>query len=700
MALVDALLDKITDDSLRKALREQVDQLLSKQSYGLVFQQHKPETVELPNYTVRRNCKVRVKSEGDDELYLVDNVKKNKATIRSLVDEPEFWDIDVSDLVVVREFGDPIYPGLVSTGKVENGRGKPPQLVINAENFHALEVLLYTHEGKFDAIYIDPPYNTRDKDWKYNNDYVDASDVYRHSKWLAMMERRLKLAERLLRPDNSVLIVTIDEKEYLRLGLLLEQTFKAARITMVTSSINSAGATRRGTFNRAAEYIYFVHLGESRPAALELSDEWNAVKTKNKQDIYWSRLIRSGADSARSDSANQFYPVYIRNAADGPQFVGVGDAYFGNDRSAVNAPDGAVVVWPIRRDGSEGRWRVGAGVLRDLLSTGHARLGPWRDEKTTLYYLKQGERQKVTSGVFKVIGHRADGSVMTDASEYEPQFVPTDVWRVTSHDAGNSGSRLLDKFLPGRDFPFPKSLYAVEDALKFYLVDKPDALVLDFFAGSGTTAHAVMRLNKDDDGRRQCVLVTNNEVSAEEQDELRADGLSAGDPEWEQLGICEHITKPRIIAAITGKTPEGQKITGEYKFNDEYPMSDGFEENAEFFNLTYEDPDLVSLGRSFEALAPLLWLKAGGCGTRIEAPEPTWGLPLGAVYGVLFDTNSWREFVDVVTSRLDEVRHVFISTESEAVFQQIVTELPASIEPTQLYEDYLQTFEINTKGRA
>lgn len=114
MALVDALLDKITNESLRKALREQVDQLLSKQSFGLVFQQHKPETVELHNYTVRRGCKVRVKSEEGDELYLVDKVGNGKATIRSQTDEPEFWDIEVSGLVVVREFGDPIYPVLLA----------------------------------------------------------------------------------------------------------------------------------------------------------------------------------------------------------------------------------------------------------------------------------------------------------------------------------------------------------------------------------------------------------------------------------------------------------------------------------------------------------------------------------------------------------------------------------------------------------
>ena len=609
MALVDALVDKITDPALRKALRKEVDGLLEKQKYGLVFQQHKPETVELYTHKVRKNCKVRIRSEDSDDLFVVESVKAGKATVTSTTDQPESWVVEVDDLVVVREFGDAIYPGLESTGKVERGGDKPPHLVINSENFHALELLLYTHRGKIDAIYIDPPYNTRDRDWKYNNDYVDSTDIYGHSMWLAMMERRLKLAADLLNPADSVLIVTIDEKEYLRLGLLLEQMLPEARITMVTSSINSAGATRKGTFARSAEYLFFVQLGSSHPVPLSLADEWNPVKTNNKQDIYWSRLIRSGTDSARTDSPNQFYPVFIRSSAEGSTFFKVGDTCHG-DKNNVEVPKGCVAVWPIRRDGSEGRWRVSGAVLRRLIQAGHARLGGWRDDETTIYYLKQGESKKVTDGVFPVIGHRPDGSVITDASEYETRFVPTDIWRITSHDAGNSGSRLLDRFIPNRSFPYPKSLYAVEDALRFFVADKREAVVLDFFAGSGTTAHAVMRLNNEDGGRRRTILVTNNEVSADRASDLAARGFRPGDQEWDEEGICEYVTKPRVRAAITGRTPANALIAGEYKFGKEFPIADGFEENAEFFTLTYEDRDEIERGKSFAALARIFHLAA------------------------------------------------------------------------------------------
>ena len=149
----------------------------------------------------------------------------------------------------------------MSTGKVARGGDLPFHTVINAESFHALQVLLYTHEGKVDAIYIDPPFNTGARDWKYNNDYVDTDDAYRHSKWLAMMERRMKLAKRLLNPEGSVLIVAVDEREVHRLALLLEQVFEDAEFQMVTSVISAKGVVRPGKFSRVEEHLFVVPIG-------------------------------------------------------------------------------------------------------------------------------------------------------------------------------------------------------------------------------------------------------------------------------------------------------------------------------------------------------------------------------------------------------------------------------------------------------
>ena len=215
------------DPQLAADLKREVEALSGRRAFGLNFERHIPETVELPDRPVRRGDKVRFlpkrgekPSSVDCRLWRVGRIRQTdegRVADLFLQQDPEAGQETVSravdDLVVVAEFRDPIYPGLVSTGKAERGGDRPVHTVINAENFHALQLLLYTHEGKVDAIYIDPPYNSGARDWKYNNDYVDSDDAYRHSKWLAMMERRLQLAKRLLNQENSVLIVTIDEKE-------------------------------------------------------------------------------------------------------------------------------------------------------------------------------------------------------------------------------------------------------------------------------------------------------------------------------------------------------------------------------------------------------------------------------------------------------------------------------------------------------
>lgn len=251
--------------------------------------------------------------------------------------------------------------------------------------------------------------------------------------------------------------------------------------------------------------------------------------------------------------------------------------------------------------------------------------------------------------------------------------------------------------MPDRKFPFPKSLYAVEDVLRFFVSNKPSAVILDFFSGSGTTANAVMRLNRQDRGRRQCISVTNNEVSAEEQSKLRKQGLRPGDPEWEKWGICNYITKPRIRAAITGRTPDGEPIKGDYKFTDEFPMADGFDENAVFFTLTYESPLSVRHNRAFERIAPMLWMRAGSTG-RIIGDLGDRGWEISEVYAVLENIDNAEAFFSAMRDA-EDVRTVFVVTDDDAAFQMVCRELPSELDMVRLYESYLQNFEIN-QGRA
>ncbi|GEL48712.1 hypothetical protein CHO01_38280 [Cellulomonas hominis] len=710
MAHIDNLIDSIKDPQLRTALRAEYDKVTKSRRLGLVFDRHLPESVVLPGFGIREGEKVQVIAEGSDDLADIDGsgvwtVTDVAATHAQLRDgNGETRRVTSGRLVATREFGDPIYPGLVSTGSVLRGGGadgddggRPFHTVINAENYHALEALLFAHEGQVDAIYIDPPYNTGARDWKYNNDYVDDIDPYRHSMWLSFMERRLLLAKRLLKPADSVLIVTIDEKEYLRLGLLLEQIFPDRKMQMVSSVINPRGIVRGNEFARSNEFIFFLWTPGTRiaPAGVENSEG---------QPVAWETMRRRSIEGARGRRGkgacgpNQFFAIHVHEATG--HIVGRGAPLPLSARvEDYKPPAGCIAVFPMRDDGTEMNWSLTDSAFDERWAKGYVRAGkatPSKPQAYIIQYLLGGVVKDIEDGRVTVTGKEPSGAVVAQYVTRK-SVMPHTQWDRASHNAQQHGTGLLDTFLPDRRFPYAKSLYAVEDALRHFLADKEEALVVDFFAGSGTTAHAVMRLNHQDGGRRRSICVTNNEVSAGEQEKLRARGLKPGDDEWEALGICDYITKPRIRAAITGTTTTGSAVAGDYRFVDEFPMADGFRENAEFFTLTYEDPTLISLGRRFEAIAPLLWLRAGAQGERInEVATEGWSIPAGACYGVLFDTSTWGAFVAAAALR-DNLTHAFIVTDSLVEYQQIVARLDPSLQTTRLYADYLRSFEINTR---
>lgn len=713
---------KAKEPKLGSDLDREFRALSSRLPFGLNFERHSPEVVELPLRSIRKGDKVRVlpnrgsTKKGDQRLWQVKVIHKVKklADLELLgTDELETQSVLLEDLVVVTEFRDTIYPGLVSTGKVERGGAKPYHSVINGENYHVLKALTYTHRGKVDAIYIDPPYNSGAKDWKYNNDYVEKEDLYRHSKWLAMMERRLLVAKELLNPEDSVLIVTIDEKEYLRLGLLLEQLFPAANIQMISSAINPKGASRNG-FRRSDEYIFVAMFGKAQPQRFELGWEWSIYHPEKINSIDeahgasegsdktvttspdWTSMMRRGTDSLRTDVPNGFYPIYVDPNTTPPRIEDIGDPLPNGVHVAPEKP-GLVAVLPIRRNGQEGRWQVVRKTeLKNRISQGRIRVGKKTDYGYVINYLPDGAYKDITSGKYEVTGNAEDGSLIAHKiskvsdENTEERIAPTQ-WHISSHNASENGSSLLSALLGRlRAFDYAKSLYAVEDCLRFFLIKKPDATVLDFFSGSGTTAHAVMRLNRQDGGYRKCISVTNNEVAAAEQKALREKGLRPGDPEWEKFGICDYITKPRVAAAITGKTPQGESIKGGYKFNDEFPMAMGFEENAEFFTLTYEAKDAINHNLAFTRIAPLLWLRAGASGERINQ-LPVDGWAVAGNYGLLTDVDEARSFIKAINDAKG-ILVAYIVTDDDRRFQSIFKRLPDGVEPVRLYESYVTNF--------
>lgn len=695
---------KTKDPQLGADLEREFKALSSRRAFGLNFERHKPEVVELPNRPVRKGDKVRVLPErgstqkGDQRLWSILKVYKSEkpqiAELR-LIDSPEQESLKVplKDLVVVAEFRDFIYPGLISTGKVKHGENKPYHSVINGENYHALKALTYTHRGKVDAIYIDPPYNTGAKDWKYNNDYVESEDLYRHSKWLAFMERRLNIAKELLKPKNSILVITIDEKEYLRLGMLLEQIFPSSTIQMVSSVISPKGSARRGQFSRADEYIFFVFFGEAYVSA-GTSDMLRDTKTKTP-NVRWKSLLRSAANGPRTERPNLFYPlIFDKNTG---KFIGAGDSLpIECNKDSLRQNKGEVYIWPLGNDGKELTWSLGRESLLRNHKQGYVRFGAWNGKSRTPYYLTSGQIKDIEEnlGMLKVTGKDDDGALELIYGDKGKKYQPLTVWNMVSHSASEHGTAILKKIIPNRKFPYPKSLYAVEDTLRFFIGKNKNAIVLDFFSGSGSTAHAVMRLNKQDSGQRQAISITNNEVAADEQIKLLKNRLRPGDADWEKWGICDYVTKPRIEAAITGKTPEGKKIKGDYKFVDEFPMSDGFKENAEFFTLTYEAPLPVSHNLAFKKIAPLLWLRAGSQGERIDT-LPEEGFKVVETYGLLVDLDSSAAFC-VAIAQSEAVKIAYIVTNDDRRFQSIARTLRESVEPVRLYESYLNNFKISS----
>lgn len=687
---------KDKDTQLGADLDREFKALSTRLPFGLNFERHSPEAVELPLRAVRKGDKVHVMparglvKKGDQRLWQVKAIHKIKKVAEldlMGVETAETQTVSLEDLVVVAEFRDTIYPGLVSTGKVERGGARPFHTVINGENYHVLKALTYTHRGKVDAIYIDPPYNSGAKDWKYNNDYVESDDQYRHSKWLAMIERRLLVAKQLMNPADSVLIVTIDEKEYLRLGLLLEQVFPEGAVEMVTTVVNPRGRHRPGRFSRSDEYIYFVLVGNAA-VGQEIDPDFGVGSR-----VPWRTLRRSDATSARGTPKGgpaQFYPIYVNK--DGV-IEEIGEALpHGVTRHSAPVRKGCTAVFPIRENGMEMNWGLVADGLRSIHARGFVRVGrhtPDKPQAWEISYLTSGKIDDVESGRAVVVGREPDGSVI---AEYvgDKLKTPTSTWVRSSHNAETGGTLLLAELIPERRFPFPKSLYAVEDALRYFVVGKRNSIIVDFFSGSGTTAHAIMRLNNQDGGHRQCISVTNNEVAAVEQKALREQGFRPGDAGWEKYGICDYITKPRVAAAITGKTPSGEAIKGDYKFTDEFPMAEGFEANAEFFTLTYEARNAVNHNLAFARIAPLLWLKAGSQGQRIDR-LPTTGWALADTYGLLTEVDQATPFIRAV-QKASGSKVAYIVTDDDRRFQAIAKRLPNTVEPVRLYESYLTNF--------
>ncbi len=695
MAAIHELLKQVQDPALRAELEKEIRILSTNKKFGLVFEEHKPECTPLYDVPVRRGATVARNLPGKlDETYNVIKIEGETAVCCKQADKTVVEEIPVDDLIAVARFGDPIYPYLQPIDSVCNAPDSDLwHTLIEADNYHALQLLEYLYAGKVDCIYIDPPYNTGAKDWKYNNDYVDSADNYRHSKWLSMMKKRLELAKKLLNPADSVLIVTIDEKEYLHLGCLLEEMFPEANMQMISSVINPKGTARTNEFSRVDEYIFFVMVGNYK--LIRTGKDMLTQDVSKDTSVRWRGFPRTGRKGLRPVNPGSWYPIYFNKHDD--SFHSVGDAVY-EGQEPPPEPEGTYAIWPPIRNGDEYSWAMIPTRFRNLKEIGAIRFGrSTKGKGCSISYLTDNQLKQIKDGTIIVTGRDANGALEVAYATDSKTTAPKTQWNLTSHEAGAYGTNILGAIIPGRRFSFPKSIYAVEDALRFFIKEKPDARIVDFFAGSGTTLHAVNLLNAEDGGHRRCILVTNNEVSADEATALKKKGYRPGDPEWEALGIARYVTWPRTVCSIEGHDVNGNPLRGNYLGSD-IPMADGFAANCEYFKLGFLEKDRVSLGMQFREILPLLWLKSGAKGKRpeIEGEEiPDMLILPENGFAVLTEETMFSVFAKRL-AETDCVDTVFFVTNSETAFRDMSENVDTQ-NTYQLYRDYLENFMIGAR---
>lgn len=677
MALLEDLINQVSDERLRRDLLAAADKSKSQNRFGLVFEEHIPEEVALPGLPLYVGAHVHRRDQPHFQtVYQVAAIVNGTAKLEPVAEEGQAHEAAAEDLLVLKRFGEPIYPALKSLGTIERGGDRPYHAVINGENFHALQLMLYLYEGQADCIYIDPPYNTEATKWKYNNRFVDENDRWRHSKWLSFMEKRLRLARRLLKPDDGVLIVTIDEHEVHHLGMLLEQMFPTHLRHMVTIVHNPKG-TYKKNFARVDEYAFFIvppaeeDIIKRMPVGMfrqvDRPEQMDSVAEAHHEDYY---LRRRGQESGfRHQRPNQFYAILVDEEEQ--EVVGVGPTLGADDDYDVTRHGGVVTVYPLDSRGDERVWRYS----REMMAT----------------YIERGEI--VVTGYSNRTGQ---GWVLNHRVQRNPTKRIKTVWWEKRHDAGMHGSELLSAYLgQAATFPFPKSVYAVRDCLDAVVADRPDALIIDFFVGSGTTYHATCLLNARDGGHRRSVVVTNNELGEANERRLHERGHYRGDRAFESHGIFESVTRPRIEAVTSGVRSDGRAVEGYHVWQDRRPYAEGFEENVEFFRIDYHDPDQIDLGRQFDAILPALWLTAGGAGPREPGVDnERYSIPKGGCYGVLFDEGRFKEFLSELSKDLEDITYVFFVTDSDEAYAEMRSQLPAGVSSSMLYRDYLRNFQI------
>ena len=344
-------------------------------------------------------------------------------------------------------------------------------IFIEGDNLDSLSILNYSHKGKIDVIYIDPPYNTGATNWKYNNSYVDSEDPYRHSKWISFMYFRLRLARTLL-SEEGIICITIDDYEFPRLFMVMEEIFGSNNFLGNVIIRNNPGG-RKSKRKVAAQHEYAIFFSKNPQVSvakidIEIENKSHKYEKNDKGElIEWRNLRKEGSDSMAKPGSDRFYPIY-----------------FDSDTGEISSSK----ILPIK--------------ILPLDSKGDKRI--WRRSKDDVDVLFKKNELKIKKTSY---GNQVYFQFKGGLSGETPKSLQLD----NKFSASEYGTKELDNILGEREsFNFPKSKHAVAQCIKI-ASSKKDAIILDFFAGSGTTGQAVLELNNEDGGNRKFILCTNNE---------------------------------------------------------------------------------------------------------------------------------------------------------------------------------------------
>jgi adenine-specific DNA-methyltransferase len=430
-----------------------------------------------------------------EKAYLINLINTKKKYGLIWEDKPEVVEEELrKKLPVLQEVKDKAIINDTETEKYPN------HVIIEGDNLHALTTLTFTHESKIDAMYFDPPYNTGSTDWTYNNNYVDKEDAFKHSKWLSMMSKRLRIAKRLL-AYNGIICVTIDDYEMPRLFILMEEIFGSNNHlgTIVIRNNPSGRSTVKGVSITHEYGLLFGKSESSQVGRLERSE-----KQKNRYDelddigrFEWVNFRKHGG--TRKEATSMYYPFYLTEST-----WRIPEMEWDKAKKEWIIHEGPkkneTVVYPIDDKGKERRWKWGVDRVMNSPNEFCVRLD-----------------------------RKGEFAIYVKARMKNEGILPLTWWDKKEYSATAYGTNLLKEiFGELQKFSYPKSIHAVSNTLKV-LTNKKDAIILDVFAGSGTTLHAAMSLNNQDGGSRQCILVSNNENS-----------------------ICEEVTYVRNSKIISG----------------------------------------------------------------------------------------------------------------------------------------------------